>query len=248
LLMAFWREDGELLTDVILTLSRSGHRSDLDVAAFSRDMQGLVERVRGSAIKDIRLGAVLHEMLDMAFRHDVPVPASLALTVKALAQMQSAAAELDPEVDPFEVAGRFIARSTVHHVVSRTDPKTLIYEAQKLKVRANRLLEALERLVGARPGAKLEVNFRGSSLERTIGRAGRQLAVGLVGGFALLASAISATARGTSDGWSVTFGVAGIASVVVLVVGALRGRAARAASAAAAAPLGEPPAARSIVP
>jgi len=227
LLMAFWQEDAGLLTDAILMLSHSTDRSDLDVAAFSADLQHLMSRVRGSAIKDIQLGVVLQEMLDLAFRHGVPVPASLALTVKALAQMQSAAAQLDPNIDPFEVAGRFIARSTMRQVLTKTDPKMLFFEAQKLRFRAARLLEALERLVGARPGEKLEVNFRGTSLEDAIWRAGRQLAIGLVGGFALLASAITSASRGTSDRWSLAFGAAGLLSVAVLVVGFVRGRSPR---------------------
>ena len=224
LLMAFWQEDPGLLTDAILTLSRSSDRSDVDFAAFSKDLQVLMSRVRGAAIKDIQLGLVLQEMLDLAFRHNVPIPASLALTVKALAQMQSAAAQLDPNIDPFEVAGRFITRSTMRHVLGKADPKMLFYEAQKLRFRGARLLEALERLVGARPGEKLEVNIRATPLEDTIWRAGRQLAIGVVGGFALLASAISASSRGAADIWSVAFGAAGLVSVGVLVLGFLRGK------------------------
>jgi len=227
LLMAFWQQDASLLIDAILTLSRSTDRSDLDVAGFSADLQALMNRVRGSAIKDIQLGLVMQDMLDIAFRYGVPIPASLALTVKALAQMQSAAAQLDPNVDPFEVAGRFITRSTMRHVLGKADPKMLFYEAQKMKFRAARLLEALERLVGARPGEKLEVNFKGTSLEDTIWSAGRQLAIGVVGGFALLASAITSNARGGNDRWSIAFGAAGLASVVVLIVGFARGRRAR---------------------
>jgi predicted unusual protein kinase regulating ubiquinone biosynthesis (AarF/ABC1/UbiB family) len=227
LLMAFWQQDASLLTDAILMLSRSTDRSDLDVIGFSADLQALMNRVRGSAIKDIQLGLVMQDMLDIAFRYGVPIPASLALTVKALAQMQSAAAQLDPNVDPFEVAGRFITRSTMRHVLGKADPKMLFYEMQKMKFRAARLLEALERLVGARPGEKLEVNFKGTSLEDTIWSAGRQLAIGVVGGFALLASAITSNARGGNDRWSIAFGAAGLASVAVLIVGFARGRRAR---------------------
>jgi hypothetical protein len=43
----------------------------------------------------------------------VPLPASLTLTAKALAQMQLAASQLDPTVDPFEVAGKFLMRSVM---------------------------------------------------------------------------------------------------------------------------------------
>ena len=227
LLMAFWQEDASMLTDAIVMLSDSSDRSDLNVAGFSSDLQGLVNRVRGSAIKDIQLGVVMQEMLDLAFKYGVPIPASLALTVKALAQMQSAAAQLDPSVDPFEVAGRFITRSTLRQLLGKADPKMLFYEAQKLRFRGLRLLEALERLVGARPGEKLEVNIRGMSLEHAISRAGRQLAIGVLGGFAVLASAISASARGPSDPWSVTFGAAGVLSIGLLALDFARGRRSR---------------------
>ena len=223
LLMAFWHEDATLLTDVILTLAQSTHRDDLDVPGFSSDLKELMNRVRGSSIRDIPLGVVLQDMLDIAFRHGVPVPASLALTVKALAQMQSAAALLDPHVDPFEVAGRFITHSAMRRMITKADPKMLMFEAQKLKLRAGRLLEALERLVGTRPGDKLEVNFRGTSLEETIWRVGHQIALGVIGGLALLASAISANARGTTA-WSIAFGAAGLAALVVLALGFARGR------------------------
>jgi predicted unusual protein kinase regulating ubiquinone biosynthesis (AarF/ABC1/UbiB family)/nucleotide-binding universal stress UspA family protein len=224
LLMAFWHEDATLLTDVILTLAQSTHRADLDVPGFSSDLKELMNRVRGSGIRDIQLGVVLQDMLDIAFRHDVPVPASLALTVKALAQMQSAAALLDPHVDPFEVAGRFITHSAMRRMVAKADPKMLMFEAQKLKLRAGRLLEALERLVGTRPGEKLEVNFRGTSLEQTIWRVGHQIALGVIGGLALLASAITSNARGGTNAWSIAFGAAGLAAVVVLTLGFARGR------------------------
>ena len=38
-----------------------------------------------------------------------------------------------------------------------------------------RVVEAVERSIGARPGQKLEVNFRATTLEQTIRRAGRRL-------------------------------------------------------------------------
>jgi hypothetical protein len=82
----------------------------------------------------------------------------------------------------------------------KLDPKTIFYQAQKLKVRALRVVEALERLIGARPGQKLEVNFRAASLETTIRRAGRRLALGLTAGAAILATGLTATSTRVA-GW-----------------------------------------------
>jgi ubiquinone biosynthesis protein len=53
-------------------------------------------------------------------------------------------------------------------------------------------VEAVERLIGARPGQKLEVNFRAATLETTIRRAGRRLALALTAGAAILGTALTA--------------------------------------------------------
>jgi ubiquinone biosynthesis protein len=77
-------------------------------------------------------------------------------------------------------------------VSTTLDPKRLVYRSQKLKVRATRVIEAVERLIGARPGQKLEVNFRASMLESTLRQAGRRLTLGLTAGAAGPASGLTA--------------------------------------------------------
>ena len=104
---------------------------------------------------------MLQDMTTIAIRHDVSLPAPLVLTGKALAQMQLATAELDPDLDPFSVAGSFMAKSAFDRLRNVADPQTVLYETQKIKVRVGRLIESFERLIGARPGPKLQVQFRG---------------------------------------------------------------------------------------
>src|SRR5262245_61596240 len=174
LLMALWQNDATFMAEVTVMLSGASDRSDLDMHAFTREVQELMAKYRGASITDIQLGPMLQAMTEVSFRHGVPLPASLTLTTKALAQMQLAAAQLDPAVDPFEVAGKFLTRSLVRRLVAKADGKSLFYESQKLGVRATRVFEALERTVGARPGHKLEVNFQGASLEQVVRRASRE--------------------------------------------------------------------------
>src|SRR6266542_2842670 len=185
LLMAFWQEDVGFLTDVSLMLAGAIDRSDLDITKFQEEIGELMAKYRTASLADIRLGPILQEMTEVSIRHDVPLPASLALTGKALAQMQLATAELDPELDPFDVAGKFLMRQVLTGMGAKLEPKALFYRSQRLKVRFLRMVEAIERLIGARPGQKLEVNFRAASLEDTIRRAGRTLAIGLTAGAAV---------------------------------------------------------------
>jgi predicted unusual protein kinase regulating ubiquinone biosynthesis (AarF/ABC1/UbiB family) len=224
LLMAFWQEDVGFLTDVSLMLSGAIDRSDLDVEAFQGEIGALMVKYRGASLKDIQLGPVLQEMTEISLRHGVPLPSSLTLTAKALAQMQLAAAELDPTVDPFDVAGRFLMRSVIRGMGAKTDPKALFYQSQRLKVRFMRVVEAVERLIGARPGQKLEVNFRATTLERTIRRAGRRLALALTAGAAMLGTALTAVSDKVTWWLPVAFGVAAFVLTVGLIVDLVRQR------------------------
>ena len=225
LLMAFWQQDVGFLTDVTLMLTGAINRTDLDVEAFQEELGALMARNRGVSIKEIQLGPVLQEMTEIALRHDVALPASLTLTAKALAQMQLAAATLDPDVDPFDVAGKFLMRNLVRGMGAKLDPKTLFYQAQRFKVRFEKVVEAIERLIGARPGQKLEVNFRAASLETTIRRAGRRLAISLTAGAAILATALTAVSSDRVARWvPVAFGVISAGLLLALLVDLIRKR------------------------
>jgi predicted unusual protein kinase regulating ubiquinone biosynthesis (AarF/ABC1/UbiB family)/nucleotide-binding universal stress UspA family protein len=218
LLMAFSREDVGFLTDVTLMLANAIERSDLDVERFRSELGALMARNRSTSLKDIELGPILQDMTEISVRYGVPLPASLALTGKALAQMQQATAQLDPDLDPIEVAGKFLMRSLLRGMGSRIDPKAIFYQSQKLRVRAMRVVEAIERMIGARPGQKMEINFRAAPLESTVRRAGRQLALGLTAGAAILASGLTAISARVPGWVPVTFGVlAGVLTLGLLL-------------------------------
>jgi predicted unusual protein kinase regulating ubiquinone biosynthesis (AarF/ABC1/UbiB family)/nucleotide-binding universal stress UspA family protein len=225
MLMSFWQEDVPFLADVVLMIAGQDQRVDIDVAAFQEELGNLMAKYRHLSLRDIQLGPILQEITEIAIRHDVALPASLALTGKALAQMQLATAALDPSLDPFAVAGQFLTRGLMERVRDRMDPKRLFYEAQKVRVRFLRLIEAIERLSGSRPGPKLTVNFRGTErLEDTIRRAGRRLSLALTAGGALVASAITATSTHVAGWVPVTLGSAGGALTVGLVADLVRRR------------------------
>ena len=224
LLMAFWQEDVGFLTDISLMLSGAIDRSDLDVDAFGEEIGALMAKNRSASLKDIQLGPVLQEMTEISMRHNVPLPASLTLTGKALAQMQLAAAQLDPELDPFDVAGKFLMRTVFTGMGSKLDLKAVFYQTQKMKVRALRVIEAVERLIGARPGQKLEVNFRAASLETTIRRAGRRLALGLTAGAAILATSLAALSTRVAGWVPVVFGVLAALLTLGLLIDLVRRR------------------------
>ncbi|HEX2025508.1 MAG TPA: AarF/UbiB family protein [Actinomycetota bacterium] len=222
LLMAFWREDVAFLSDVVLMLAGAEDRPDLDVEGFQARVGELMRRYQGLTLKEMQLGPLLQEITELSIRHGVRLPASLALTGKALAQMQLAVAELDPTLDPMAVAGSFMMRGFRERLRERLDPQWLFYEGQKLRTRFVRLAEAIERLSGARPGPKLQVHFRGmENLEIQVRRAGRRVALGLTAGGALVGASVASL--GTGPEWlTPTLGVLGGGLTAGLLVDLLR--------------------------
>jgi predicted unusual protein kinase regulating ubiquinone biosynthesis (AarF/ABC1/UbiB family) len=172
----------------------------------------------------MQIGPLLQEMSAIAFRHGVPLPASLTLAAKALAQVQLATAHLDPKLDPYDVAGKFLMRVMITRAGAALDPKSLAYQLQKFKVRAERVAEAVEHLIGARPGQKLVVNFQANALERTVRRTGRRLALSSAAAASLLSSGLTAMSATVADWVPVTFGIVAGLLTLGLIFDLLRER------------------------
>lgn len=224
LLMALWQEDAAFLTDVTLMMTGAVNRKDLDVPKFQSEVGEVMAKFRSADLSEMQIGPILQEMSVVSLRHGVPLPASLTLAIKALAQVQLATAELDPTLDPFEVAGKFLMRSVVKRMGTVLNPKTLVYQSLKFKVRALRVIEAVETLVGARSGEKLVVNFRANTLEDMVHRTGRRLVLGLTAAASILASGLTVTSTGVAEWVPITFGIVAGLLTIGLVIDLLRGR------------------------
>ncbi len=224
LLLAFWQEDTAFLADVMLSLSAEPPDSAFDESAFRAELADLVARYRHLPLKELRLGPLIQQLSAMSLRHGVRLPAALALIGKAFGQMQLTAAELDPSLDPFSVAGAFYIRQLGSRLRNSTSPRQLFYDAQKLRVRVDRVLESLERVVGARPGSGLSVQIPDNQpLIGAISHAGRRIALGLTAATALVATAVTATAD-DAPAWTTPLcgGVAALLSGGLLVDGLRR--------------------------
>ncbi len=212
LLLAFWQEDSVFLTDTVLDLSGTGPRPDIDVEGLQVEIGSLVSRYRHLPLNELQLGPMLQDVTTVAIRFDVPLPATMILTGKALAQIQHATAELDPDVDVFAVAGRYLARTTFDKMRVIARPQEMLYEGQKLRTRVSKLLEALERLVGARSGPNLQVEFKGfEGVEATVRRASRRLSFALAAAGAYIATAITADSTNVAEWIPILIGsIAGV--------------------------------------
>ncbi len=218
MVMALWQEDATFLSEAILSLSDRDPSIDIDLEGYIADMGRILQRYRHLSLKEIQLGPLLTEVTQVALKHEVRLPASLALTAKALAQMQLAAAELDPELDPFSIAGSYLARHLLGKVRARISPSKLLYEASKTQARFGRLLSAVESLMSGAKGGRLQVQFRGTErLEEIIRRAGRRVSLALGSAAALVSASIAAGAESVPV-WAVQAGL-GVGGAFALALG-----------------------------
>jgi predicted unusual protein kinase regulating ubiquinone biosynthesis (AarF/ABC1/UbiB family)/nucleotide-binding universal stress UspA family protein len=191
LLLAFAQGDVSLLADVSLDLGGEVP-ADLDVAAFERDLQEVLDAVAGRPLGELQLADLLNRLTAISVRHRVPLPASLAMVGKALGQVQLTVAEIEPDIDPIAEAGRFLGASVLRRVAGRADPQDLLYQAEKARYRLTQVADGLAAVAGNRPGRQLEVRFTSARLERSVQRAGRTVALGLSAGLACVAATIAA--------------------------------------------------------
>lgn len=195
LVMALWQEDQQFAAEAILALAEQDGETGGVNEAFVHDLGKIMEKHRNLSLKEIELGPLLTELTAVALKHDVRLPASMALTAKALAQMQLAAAELDPSLDPFAVAGQYMFRHILGRVRARVAPGKMVYEMSKIQARMGRMFLALENLMGAAKGGRLQVQFRGTErLEDSIRSAGRRLALSFGAAATIGGAAIASTA------------------------------------------------------
>ena len=109
-------------------------------------------------------------------------------------------------------------------MTTKIDPKALFYQAQRFKVRFHRVVEAVERLIGARPGQKLEVNFRAAIARDDDPACGPAARLALTAGAAILGTALTAISERVPAWLPVTFGVGALLLTLGLVVDLIRRR------------------------
>ncbi|HEX3454520.1 MAG TPA: AarF/UbiB family protein [Gaiellaceae bacterium] len=209
LVTAFWQGDDAFVAEIVLSLSGGDSWPDIDLTQFEFEISHLFSGVRGQSLREIELGPLMQSITQIAARHDLRLPAALALTGKALAQMQLAATTLDPELDPLSVVGPFVLKMLAERVRHAADPTRAFYEGQKAMLRVRRFIQAAERMAGARPGRRLEIDLPAiSSMEGTIRRSVRRLCLAAGASASIIATGFAASTKTAPDWLGTSFGIA----------------------------------------
>jgi ubiquinone biosynthesis protein len=101
LLYAIAQNRADDVADLILSLSLTDAESD--EAGFVHELRRKLPRYHWRPLQGIRVGEGLADLQRLCLRHGIALPTAFALVGKTLAQAESIARKLDPELDPVEL-------------------------------------------------------------------------------------------------------------------------------------------------
>jgi ubiquinone biosynthesis protein len=123
LLLALSHNRGDDVAALILSLSMTTLESD--EPGFVAELRRKLPRYHWRPLSGIRAGDALGDLQRMAVKHGIRLPTSFALVGKTLAQADSIARALDPELDPIELLRDDAFELMLGEAERRLDPTEL---------------------------------------------------------------------------------------------------------------------------
>ncbi len=168
-------------------------RLEVDIRALEAEFDRLLRRFYTRPLEAINLTDLLNEALRIPREKQIQMPGTVGLFVKAIANVEGIARQLDPQFSFVEVARPVVEKSLQQRVLSTQGGAELarssLYLSQlalDLPQRVNVLLDRLER-------SELGLNWRWKGqedFEKVVRRGLKQLSLGIIGVGCLLSGSI----------------------------------------------------------
>lgn len=171
LIMAIAMEDPDRIVDVILDLGVARTRVERNV--LRQDLQRLLNSYSDRALGEMEIGPVIEDGLAIIRRHNLQLPANMALLLKTALMGEGLAASVNPEFEPITVLRPYAE----HLIVRQLSPSTMArrlgqagYEAAQLGAD---LPHMVRRIMNAVDRGQIEVGVRPERFEPLMYRAER---------------------------------------------------------------------------
>ncbi|MEN9937037.1 MAG: hypothetical protein RLZZ387_3616 [Chloroflexota bacterium] len=174
--------------------------------ALRRDMQRFIERFIDRPLTEISGQEIAEELLALAQRHRLRMPAPLALLLKAVVMMEGIGVQIDPQLDVFGIARPYAARAAAELLGPEVAARRALERARDLAETAGMLPRQVSDALQKLNDGELTLRTHEAEARRlssAVGLAGTRLALGLV----LLASTLGLGLLGlivTLGGWTGT--------------------------------------------
>lgn len=196
LLLGLVEHDPKRVLDVMLDWTGNGVA---DEAGLTLEIQTFLDQYHGLALKQLRLGSMLSDLVAILREHRLMLPADLALLVKAFISLEGMGRELDPDFDIAGEAMPMLERS----LRARYTPGAIVKRGGRAVAEALTLIAGLphdlSHLLRAARRGKLEIHIDVANLKHLgnqLDGAANRLVVGIVVAALIVGSSIVMTVPG----------------------------------------------------
>lgn len=219
LLLGLVQHEPKRVLDVLLDWTGDGAQ---DETGLTLEIETFLDQYHGVALKQLRIGAMLSDMVAILRQHQLMLPSDMAILVKAFISLEGMGRELDPD---FDIAGE--AMPMLEHALrARYTPATLAKRGWRAIMEALTLISGLphdlSRLLRAARRGRLEIHIEiahlkhvGNQLDGAVNR----LSVGLIVAALIIGSSIVMTVPDTLKIFGLPF--FGLAGIICASIGGL---------------------------
>ncbi|MBW1798769.1 MAG: AarF/ABC1/UbiB kinase family protein [Deltaproteobacteria bacterium] len=200
------RESRENFADLVLNISRRdeakvcGSLISLTVSddepdrySLERDLNDFINQHFYRPLKELELGKLLHQMLDMAARHRLMVPPELFLMIKALSTVEGLGRLLDPDFDVIKQASPFVKRIQFDRLRPRRVAGDIIDSGTEFVQLLKEIPGEIRKILRQAREGKIKIEFEHRGLEpmlSTHDRVSNRLAFAIVLAALIIGSAV----------------------------------------------------------
>ncbi|MBI2758474.1 MAG: AarF/ABC1/UbiB kinase family protein [Chloroflexi bacterium] len=160
--MAVGRQDAERITDEFFAIGMAN--ADVKRKALQRDLDHFISRYAGRSIKDLAATKTVDEVMAIALRHHLQMPAELVMLFRVVGISEGLGAQLDPSFKLFEFAAPYFQQFWLQH----RSPKAIALRVGQTALDAAELgltlPQHISRLIGQVERGELELNVNHEGL------------------------------------------------------------------------------------
>jgi ubiquinone biosynthesis protein len=218
LLIAMTREDAH---GALRAMERLGMLTPRDItASVQRDMRRFMDQLVDRPLEQISARETGEELLALAQRHHLRMPAPLALLLKAVVMIEGVGVQVDPQLDVFAIARPYALRSLAELNGPEAVARRSLEIARDLGEVAGAMPRQLSHVLQQLGDGELQLKTQNDELRRlanALTLSSLRLALALV--LASFVLALGLLGIGLALGWGgslpTTFGILGLVGVIV---------------------------------
>jgi ubiquinone biosynthesis protein len=204
------------------SMQRLGMLAPRDISpALRRDMQRFIDRFVGRPLEELSARETGEELLALAQRHHLRMPAPVALLLKTIVMMEGIGLQLDPQLDVFAIARPYATRALADLASPEAAARRAVEQAQELAAIAGALPRQISQVLQQLGDGDLRIQTRDLETRRVASAltlAGTRVALALtLAGFVLALGmlGIAVGVGGWSGGLPLLLAISGGLAVIV---------------------------------